>query len=166
MRLKFCLIVILCLFFSSCSVPRINVLGPGEMSRDKVASAVLRTPSAALKELEFRDESDFLRIVTVDGEVPSTLDNRVVLAPGEHTVQIVIELRRTNIKNPKLVDVIRTDTSLTLEAKPDAEYLIDVKLTDLGLFIWIVEEFEGDIVAGRHPSGLTNIAKKSALDLD
>ena len=158
------LIFLSVLLLSPSCIIQTAFLEPDEMPREKIASAVLRTPNPVLREGDYRDSSDLLRIVTVDGQVPRTLDNRVVLTPGPHVIQVAIELRRPNKKDPKLVDVTRSDTSIEFDAEPDGEYLVDTQLTGSGLFIWIVEEFEGRVVAGRHPSGATSLAKKKPLD--
>lgn len=155
----------LSVFLVSC-LPARSPLEPKDLPRDRIASAVLRTPSAVLREGEFRDDSDFIRIVTVDGLPIKTLDNLVVLTPGEHEIQIAIEIRRSKVDQTKEVEITRSDTSLMLNAKPDGRYLVDATLTGVGLWIWIVDEDEGTIVSGRHPSGKASLVEDEESEED
>lgn len=155
--LKNCIIGALLLSFAAGCLPQRSLFEPESMPREKVATAILRTPSAVLREGEFRDESDFIRIVSVDGKEPTTLDNRVVLPPGKHAIQVAIEIRRSTPEDIQTVDITRSDTSLSFTAAPDGNYLIDAELNGLGLWVWIIDEEEKLVVAGRHPTGRSSL---------
>ena len=135
---------------NGCTLQR-SLFEPKEMPEELVASSILRTPSPVL-----RGNRDLIRIISIDGRNPKYLDNKVVVSPGQHVVQVSVELRKNNPDKPEEVSITRADTSLQIAVEPGKDYLIDAFENDKGVFVWAVDAENNFVVAGKRPREKVN----------
>ncbi|MCB0323245.1 MAG: hypothetical protein KDD69_06705 [Bdellovibrionales bacterium] len=136
-------------FVCSACTPERSYFEPTELPSDQIKSALVRTPSPI-----YRDGKDLILIETVDGQPPTFLEDKVIVAPGEHIFQVRLELRHDDPASPDTGYATRANLSLTFETEAEGEYLIDAVEDENGLWVWAVD-LETDItVAGRPPVDL------------
>lgn len=129
-------------------VPNRSLLAPKDQPIELVGAAVVRTPSPVL-----REGRDLVLIKSVDGKATNYLENRSVVSPGRHEFHIVIEMRGDKTNRKDEIAVTKVDTTLSFEAKPEREYLIDAREDEQGVWVWAVDTSNDDVVAGSRPLG-------------
>lgn len=137
--------IILCLaLLTACSAPQ-KYVKPAHQPDELVKSAVIKTPTPLLM-----NDRDSLLIRSIDNEAPTFLEYKWIVTPGWHDVLVEGEFYRDSaVKN----QVYRTTASRTLSifAEADHEYIIRAKPHGNDVFIWVLDENTGAIVAGEVP---------------
>lgn len=137
--------------FAGC-IPTLGFLKPKEQPREEIASAVIKTPSPILKAGTAQKENKHLvRISAVDKKPNQYLENRAVVAPGVHTIDVTLEMQNPANRGKNKTLITKANTSLTFEAKADGEYIIDAREDSEGVWVWVTDTANDQVVAGSRP---------------
>lgn len=145
------------LSLSAC-IPTLGFLKPDAQPRELIASSVIRTPSPILKgegksetAIAPAAEKNLIKILAVDGKANKLLENKAVVAPGVHTIDIAVEVKAPADRGKNQALVTKANTSLTFETKADREYLVETREDNNGLWVWVLDVTADEVVAGSKP---------------
>ena len=140
------IIILFCLL--SCS-QRSNPLEPDRLPSHLIKSALVYTPSPAYRVRS--DGKDLISIESVDGNQPTFHNNKIIIEPGIHTLQIRMEFWE-NSKRIKDESVItKVDSDITFQVEARKEYLINAERNDQGIWLWAEDIDTKEVVGGTRP---------------
>lgn len=138
-------IIVTLILLMGCA-PSHGYLEPEEPPAELVESAIIRTPTPLLK-----DGRDSIVIKTIDGKPPTFLEYKWVVEPGDHELEIQVELKHDSRFSTDRTFHTRVLRKLPVTVEPDREYLVDAEENETGLFIWVTDIESKTVIAGEAP---------------
>ena len=140
------LLLVLAAVSIGCAPAKRSRFEPKYMPPEEVETALIRTATPLL-----RGGTDSIRIVTIDGQLPTFLNNTVIVSPGYHYLEIEVEIKKPDPKNGDISLITKILQKLNIYVVAQHEYLVDAKQNGSLAWIWVQDINTGEVIAGQRP---------------